>query len=369
MITFKEFLLEGANKASVLPKNVAKAWDQKDLTLNEMIELVNEHCRESLRAINNEHALLFRGFRNRPGNGSSPVLLDSSNALRASRDSNNIYQLMMDRSKHFEGIPSRSKSFICSTDRCSAKGHGSGDIYVLIPFNDTVIAYVDKSNDMFNSSIGNIPFCTRISGENVEEMSGSFRLVFESLGITPDTSYKYMNADLINASLAKLPNELIALAFVRYDVDGVVTPEIYEEDLEYMFARKDVIRMPDSTANSLAKALSGMQKPDNLKITRDALKKYTVNPKFEKTLSIINSFNKDAMFDSMASLIVKPATLKVKTISAGKKIGQDVECWFSGKCVAIPFNTFGLMLAKMKENGTSGKISKSVKTVFGDKLN
>lgn len=366
MITFKQYLAEAA-KNKKLPSNVSKPWKAETLEIDKMIELVNKHCRESLRAINRENALLFRGFGKRPGDGVNPVLLDSTNALRASRDSNNIYQLMMDRSKHFEAIPSRSNSFICSTHRSSADTHGAGEPYVMLPFDNTTVAYVKNSDDMFNSAVGTVPLSTAISGESVEEMSGSFAAVFKSLGIKPDTSTRFTDPKRLNSLLSKIPNEQIALAFVRFD-DGVHYAKMISRDLEYMFSRSAVIRMDDREVRSLVSALIGMQKPNNLKLVQDAMKKYPLSARFAKVLKIINSYNKNAMFDDMATAIMTPQKLGVKTTIAGNSIGEDVECWFSGKCIAIPNRTFGKMLTKMKENKTTGKLSQSIKDAFDNYL-
>lgn len=372
MITFKQYLAEAA-KNKKLPSNVSKPWKAETLEIDKMIELINKHCRESLRAINRENALLFRGFGKRPGGGVNPVLLDSTNALRASRDSNNIYQLMMDRSKHFEGIPSRSNSFICSTHRSSADTHGAGDPYVMLPFDGTTVAYVKNSDDMFNSAVGTVAFSSRISGKSVEDFSNSIREILTALGIKPDSGSRYIDAAKINSALSKIPNEIIAVVLELYDNDaeiqgtnGLIVYDSYDRygSVRVVFERNTAIRMDDSTKKVLSRAILNPVKPENQKILLSALKKHETTSSFTKKLKRLNSYNKSAMFDDMATAVMTPQKLGVKTTIAGKSIGDDVECWFSGKCIAIPNRTFDKMLVKMAQNKTTGKLSQSIRSAF-----
>lgn len=349
MITFKEFLTEAAKKKDRLPVNVVSKWGKEDLSIEKMIEMVNANCRESLRAIQQPSGLLFRGFGTLPGPKGKPVFLDSSSAFRTSRDSNNIYQLLMDRSPEMQqkGIPSRSKSFICITDRANAGIHGGDNgVYVMLPYNGTTVAYT-ASDDIFNSRI-NIPqFDMR--GEGTAEAGATLGERLQAMGIKPDFgSMRYKDADYINREIAKIAPEVVAVfIFGELDFYDIFKDNIFD-DANITYAAQQRI----TNAFSLGK------KEKDRALMADTLKKYesSIRPAFKKKIEIVRQ-NHDAFFDYIASLM-KTSQFAIKTAVAGQKIPYEVECWFSGKCIAIPEQLFKKMLLKMRENGT--KIHKNV---------
>lgn len=349
MITFKEFLAEAAKKKDKLPANVVSKWDKEDLSIEKMIEMVNANCRESLRAIQQPSGLLFRGFNTLPGPKGQPVFLDSSSAFRTSRDSNNIYQLLMDRSPEMQqkGIPSRSKSFICITDRANAAIHGGDDgVYVMLPYNGTTVAYT-ASDDIFNSSISIPQFDIREEGP--EDVGGTLGRRLRSMGIKPDFgSMRYKDADYINREIAKIAPEVVAVfIFGQQDFYDIFKDNVFDNsDVTY------------ATKQKITGAFNLAHKEPYRALIAQTLKKYesSIRPAFKKKIEIVRQ-NHDAFFDYIASLM-KTSQFEIKTTVAGQKIPYEVECWFSGKCIAIPAPLFRKMLLKMRENGT--KINKHV---------
>lgn len=348
MITFKQFLAE-APKKDKMPLNIVSKWDKDDLSVEKMIEMVNENCRESLRAIQQPSGLLFRGFGTLPGPKGTPVFLDSSNALRASRDSNNIYQLLMDRSPEMKdkNIPSRSKSFICITDHYNASVHGGDDrVYVVLPYNGTTVAYT-ASDDIFNSNMSIPQFDIR--NQSPEDAGATLGNRLQSMGIKPDFgSTRYKDADYINQEIAKIPAEVVAVfIFGELDFYDIFKDNIFDgEKITY------------AAQNRITSAFNVAHRVKDRTLIAATLKKYesSILPYFKKKIEIVKQ-NHDKFFDYIASFI-KTSQFKVKTVVAGQKIPDEVECWFSGKCIAIPTPLFKRMLLKMRDNGT--KIHKNV---------
>src|SRR4051812_3088795 len=125
MITFKDFLTE----------QMLKPWTIDKLKVDQAIELLNIHCKNGLTAIENG-CLLYRGEKKK--NSIPFQMIDASRGERTSKDTNNIYQLMMDNSTALANYPKRSKSLICSTSYSEARDYGIAR--VIIPFDDVEIA-------------------------------------------------------------------------------------------------------------------------------------------------------------------------------------------------------------------------------------
>ena len=141
MTTFKEFLSE----------KIIKKWNSKPLEIDKAINILNKHCSNGLKAIANG-GILYRGDAKINGNFE---IIDPSVGIRTSRDTNNLYQLMMDSSSALDDYPSRSKSLICHTKFEGAEFYKNPR--VIIPFDDVPIV-VSSSDDFIHMLIKN-PFC------------------------------------------------------------------------------------------------------------------------------------------------------------------------------------------------------------------
>lgn len=357
MITFKQFLTEAPNK---LPSNVTKAWDKEDLSIDKMIELVNANCRESLRAIQQPSGLLYRGFGITPGKTKdTPVFLDSTDAHRMSRDSNNIYQLIMDVAPQLLAarIPSRSNSFICSTDIYQAKQHSAGFgvfPHVVLPFNNTPLAYV-KTDDIFNVKFS----CPLLSIKNKgpSDFGSIFQSKIYSIRITSEKDKGFKSAAALNSKLASYDPELLAIAFSVNENLEVRLSRIFDTELLKNKATKEEI-------GKIEYALDGIEVPKFQKILVGAIAKYksALTPEFADKVKQIRK-NHDSLFDYIAKTTIDSSPVKFNKAVSGSKLPKDVEVWFSGKCIAIPFKVFQKMLIKMHENGTH--IHKNVLNEFG----
>lgn len=150
MTTFKNFLRETGEPKKVLPDNVLTAWSKQEVSPTELTNLVLEHCSDWINDLKNGK-LLYRGTKQ---DSTIASIIDSSNSSRMSKDSNNLYQLIMDESDSMEDVPSRSNSIIASTYIFIAMMYGNDNkfnTHLIIPYNGTKIAHINYA-DMFGVS-------------------------------------------------------------------------------------------------------------------------------------------------------------------------------------------------------------------------
>lgn len=136
MLTFKEFIAEG----------IVKKWEVVSVDVQKANALLNAHCKSGFESIANG-SVLWRGDANR----GEYVAIDSSTGVRTSKDTNNLYQMMMDASTNLKHVPSRSKSLICSNDFKIADKYGS-KLYAVFPEDGTKIA-VSRVEDFIDQNI------------------------------------------------------------------------------------------------------------------------------------------------------------------------------------------------------------------------
>lgn len=74
------------------------------------------------------------------------VIADSNLGTRKSRNTENYYTLLVDNLPAFKGWPKRSKSFITTNSWTLASGYtmGEGMVYLVLPINNTKLAYVNQ---------------------------------------------------------------------------------------------------------------------------------------------------------------------------------------------------------------------------------
>jgi len=97
---------------------------------------------------NNKSRPLWRGTRS---NLAEVILIDPSDGIRKSENTDNYYTLLMDNSPYYQGWPKRSKSLICTTNPFTATYY-EGRIYALIPLNGSKIG-VCPEEDIWKTSV------------------------------------------------------------------------------------------------------------------------------------------------------------------------------------------------------------------------
>jgi hypothetical protein len=292
MISFKEYLEEA----------IIKKWDQKNAGVEEAIALLNKHCRDGLRAIDNK-GIIWRGIESNKLKEFG--ILDSSTGIRTSKDTSNLYQVMMDGSTALKAYPSRSKSFICASTFGVASSYTSKygadvakNVYAFIPFDGTDIA-VCPNADMFGTTISG-PYTREFHG--VDGMNNSFHYwLRDNFKIAPNKTKSGQHEDIkvIDAQLAKVSDKkfLDAILYAKW-----------------------------------------------------------VGPSYDKNEEFAELVNKDPSkrFTAIASLVLTPQTMNLKLVKFGDKLPAGREVWFSGKAVAIRKDVMDNIMKVIKDEKKAG---------------
>ena len=81
-------------------------------------------------------------------------LVDPSKWTRKSRNTQNYYTLIMSNSDDWKNIPPRNKSIICSFDKNITRNYGYGNVFRVIPFNNSIWGaskvWIKEFNNLFN---------------------------------------------------------------------------------------------------------------------------------------------------------------------------------------------------------------------------
>ena len=173
MINFKTFL---EARYAKLPNNVMASWSEKPGTVKQAIKWLVENNDAAIEAGN----FIYRGFSG--GLENKITFIDSSNGRRVSKDSSGMYQLMMDASDAFKGYPSRSNSFICTTERSDTQLYG--EPYIVFPKKGTKIA-ISEEPDFWHTGIsGDAAAC--YGGADIETLNIRLvRLFKDAFNIRP----------------------------------------------------------------------------------------------------------------------------------------------------------------------------------------
>lgn len=347
MTTFKEFLEEPLNEA------VLKPWKQKDLKVKPAIAILNAECKDGLKAIQTG-GLLYRGFDGGKVEGDF-VHLDSTKAIRTSRDTNNLYQLMMDVSPALEGFSKRSNSFICSSNLGAASCYASiGSLYVMIPVDGTKIVVSNEVDFIAN------PMHNLLNDHNLQDLGNEMSTFLRWLGMKPDVkSGKWTDAKTINAILATFSPEVLLLAasvaFNQIELQDDYFDSV--NDIDIMYVWNNI-----SSYNPLTMK-STRQRVDILEQFMRAKPPKKGNS--GKLYSLFSVHEKDR-FTAIAGLIMTPSTLKLSITQFGSKLSKDVECWFSGKTIAIKADLFALILHELQKQ--KFKIHPSILATWNSRL-
>lgn len=326
MVSFKQFLNEAP-----LPTNVTKKWTISKLDINEAIKLLNTHCKDGLRAISNG-GVIQRGFTNKlPHN---LQIMDSSEGYRLSRDTINLYQMMMDSSEALSDYPSRSKSFIC----LSSRSEFYGSRYVMIPFDNTKVAVIDK-DDIFDVFVKNISGLVRSSPSTLSAISSSVMSLLRFFKIGPEAhtknGYKFDGQTAaIDKKLANISPKTLTIAFeFLVDHTGV-------DSEAYKIMVKDMRYYEPYDSDSNAKALAKLHTYYN-----------THKFKTSKRFYDLMNDNPDRKFTAWCTAVLTPENMDMTLMQYGEALPYRKECWFSGKAVVMSLRLWAGILIELQKQG------------------
>jgi hypothetical protein len=280
MISFKQFLSETA----------IKKWDVEHIGLEGLVTLLNAQFKSGLESIKNG-SILFRGLSGGKNEADGYKIIDTTKAHRTSRDTNNIYQLLMDNSAGFKDYPKRKNSLICSTGLTTAENYGT--VNVLIPIDGTKIAAL-KHPDIFSQSL-HTPLVQ--SGIGVQEVSNEIEMFLRELGLRGNKVFDDMQV-----------------------LDDFLT---------------------NVAPDKIIKAISDSETGNCFNYT--------------ECLKLFSRCLDDKKMTTLANALFSPTSMDIRLLTAGDDIPPHnqlgVEAWFSGVAVSMPLATFADMLYDLKKSG------------------
>lgn len=316
--SFLRFLLESAN--------IRAKWTKTDLTISQAAAHINTHCK-GLKPLIADGRLLFRGDR-----ATSPQLIDTTNSKRVSKDTRNLYQLMVDHQIAELGSAPRSTSLICSTNMATAASFGR--VHLVFPYDHTKISFANKP-DIFMMRVRHPIFdCT------ISDLDGILQRFLFLTGLTVEDGKSFESLDEIDAHLSKF--SAIALAFLMLKT-------LDEFGIRNTLTDYDggTIKFKDDHAKETFNAFAEAQTADEIWPVVKELEQL-VN---EMRISFSNSdlkthekiFSANKKFSALAETLFTPNSFPIEVKEVGKNLrSSDVkdqparECWFTGKAVIIP---------------------------------
>lgn len=308
-------------KVEQLLETVVKPWRVDKLDAQQGIALLNKHCKDGLKAIS-EDKLLFRGFLKQPGG--PIVVIDTTKAERTSRDSSNLYHLLMDASDYFHGWPSRSNSLICTDEHGSIAEFAryEANEYVIFPFDGTEICTSGVS-DFLNSGDFTDGIFKTLACMDVDSLVSDW---LHALGIRR-TEYKLADLPTINETLKRTHPMKVLVTLV--EEGGLNEHEIWGNSPRIYDLLHDSDDDPElyDKLDKLSKLMP--------KSTREIYGQFKFNPH---------------PFDGFATATTRPQWLSLHKGKFGE-LKPNGETWFSGKAVAIRARTFVKILAVLEQQG------------------
>lgn len=301
-------------KVQDLFEAIIKKEKIEDLKVKKAIAFLNAHCKNGLKAISN-NGLLFRGISDKAKyNKEGFTLVDTEKLFRTSRDSNNAYQLLMDNSSAFAKFPKRSNSLICSSSYSTAEGYDR--LYVMIPIDGTFIAE-SSSDDFLNSDF------------DIDEVDRAASVIL-------------YNATGVNASSLKFPEALknVSLEQLLLKFGGVKSIKKLKSDLhEAGFYAGET--ETDKISPKLISAMISFFNDNNGDDSIEA----------QIFTQLLKAKPEDRLAQIGKAVFSSPAKVGLSLKPFGSTLKPNVECWFSGKAVAIARPMFKSILKELLKRG------------------
>ncbi len=208
-------------KLAELLEAAVKPIKIKSVSVDKAISVLNEHCKDALWMLEKNRPI-WRGFIPAARPSSSFSIVDLSKSERKSQNTSNYYTILLDENPYnrAEGLPKRSKSLICSTDKKYAARYGP--LYAAIPFDGVKIGCVNKK-DMWDTKVRLFRIQDTIDQYNhffkmlrIEQSIESFENFAKQVSKSSGTLEKCIGKYWYSAKLAKEEKALIQADFMDY---------------------------------------------------------------------------------------------------------------------------------------------------------
>ena len=330
MISFKQFLEEDDDDN----KNYANVDLEVTGSAEKTIAVLDEHAPHWRDIVaSNSASLLFRGFG--AGLPTNTATFRSTSQQRKSRDTNNVYQLLMDISPALDGFVSRSNALICATSVKISKVYlGTGAVpYVIFPPKNTPITVSGERDfvDIVPLSLSwKFTFFANQLSNMLARYTGTFRERY--------TSADQLEKDfLFVAAMAATPT--IFMIILSNNIKIGSTPTSYS-------GQDDEIDTALSTLNSFPQNSQRFSKELLEKIETAVWRtnEISCDAGWKRYFRRIEDSPKSEWLKKLAEYVATPSSLKLQTINFGNEIPHGREIWFAGDYVAVPLPVFASIL-------------------------
>jgi hypothetical protein len=351
MITFKQYLTE-----QNISEAVFKKWSVDRVDVNTAISTLNEYAKDGLKAIQNG-GVIYRGFVEKPRGKHDFFIMDSSTGERTSKDTDNLYQLMLSVSTKMKDYPDRSKSFICSTNKDTARSYGHA--YVMVPYDGTYLA-VSKKSDFFDQLIK-----SPIFEDNPNRMYNISRFLVSS-GVGKPEFGKFVDAAKIDNDLKKLSPEMLLLNWdicVNFIKKSL---KFKNEKFQQMYEGINYKPIPPDVKSPLKQFSKSTIETLTKLAPEIAAGRFTAS--LSRVLRVYEIFisTENHRFTALASEIMTPESTDLTLVKYGYPLDKNVECWFSGKCIAMTLPMFARILIELEKQ--EFPIHSFVKDAMGEEI-
>lgn len=210
---FKDYKIAIINEASVTDSSYYEAIDMKSA-----IEILKTKCKK----YDPDHPIM----RGMSGNSRSMFgIIEGEKGGRKSQNTSNQYTVILDNLIASENskYPLRSKSIICSTIKTYASRYG--DLYYIIPYDDTIIGVVDDK-DIWYIELGD--------DYSVKDMNDLFKRA--NIG---DSSFSQIVSDLKKLDPEKYTKEFESFFGKQSDVENGIKKAYDLNKLRFKFTTQD----------------------------------------------------------------------------------------------------------------------------------
>ena len=341
MITFKQFLQEEAKRPWAV--NVIEQTGDADAMLRVLDSLVPDWK----KSIFTDDGMLWRGFTELPAKAGATVSIDTRGSWRTSKDTNNIYQVMMDASVNMQDFDSRSESIIVTSNITAARRYGNGSsdhIYAIFPINVKHLVCSAK-DDFIDTSI--MPFATDIHAftrylgyVNVHHSGAYWRNAVDT-------------AEQLQRSFDNFKN-LEHFIFIWHSSSSW-TPTYKKHSSSSWTPTYKGTELTETQLDQVTYRRSGYE--EVLDILTDEMRK----GKFEMTEGMriaykeLSTKKQSEWVQALSDLIMTPERLQLKHVAPYKSFPSDKEMWFTGRCLAVPNLQFRDMLRRLRDRGELGQ--------------
>lgn len=288
-ITFKQFLAD----------SIIKSATYTALEVQHAVEFLNKNARSGLKSISNG-SVIWRGFGdNHIASDEMWTKVDTSTLYRTSRDTNNLYQVLMDNSDLLRDYPSRTKSLHCTTSLDHALNYTVGGKmpYAVIPVDGTKIA-VSHYSDFIMTQFDNM-----LQFRDVDTMSVYMGDMLQYIGVDKNADYRWVDFDKIANKLNSTPSAILALRMSKQRGYDVVAEDVNAHKLwDKMYNSNSLTKLSQDDVN----ALVGFVNTGDIELEEPMQKFYVFLEKAGKDKA-----------QALANYFGDPSRLKLSLASAG----------------------------------------------------